>query len=39
MAFLWLINGGGPNDLLTGIILQVGGLESYKISGSLSVIK
>ena len=24
MAFLWLINGGDPNHLLTGMILQVG---------------
>ncbi len=23
MAFLWLINGGDPNHLLTGMILQV----------------
>ena len=23
MAFVWLINGGGPNYLLTGMILQV----------------
>ena len=25
MGFLWLINGGDPNYLLTGMILQVGG--------------
>ena len=25
MAVLWLINGGDPNHLLTGMILQVGG--------------
>ena len=24
MAFLWFINGGDPNHLLTGMILQVG---------------
>ena len=28
MAFLWLINGGDPNYLLTGMILQVGFLIS-----------
>ena len=27
MAFLWLINGGDPNHLLSGMLLQVRNLE------------
>ena len=33
MAFLWLINGGDPNYLLIGMILQVGHPISHKIHG------
>ena len=29
MAFLWLINGGDPNYLLTGMILQVQGCSNH----------
>ena len=32
MAFSWLINGGGPNYLLTGMILQV-------FPGSMSIFR
>ena len=30
MAFSWLINGGDPNHLLNGMILQVGELEEKR---------
>ena len=32
----WLINGGDPNYLLSGMILQVGGIRSPKLPLSLS---
>ena len=32
MAFLWLINGGDPNYLLSGMILQVGPFTHFKSS-------
>ena len=38
MAFSWLINGGDPNYLLSGMILQVGKYSSpiRRICGKLS---
>ena len=31
MALSWLINGGDPNHLLTGMILQVLSIESWLV--------
>ena len=43
-VFPWLINGGGPNHLLTGIILQDGGnlemwaqKKTYKVGPKTSL--
>ena len=47
MAFLWLVNGGDPNYLLTGMILQVEPIKNHwkmkfkdlsKVEGSKKVI-
>ena len=39
MAFLWLINRGDPNYLLSGVILQVGNLPGTYLQSCLRQIQ
>ena len=39
MAFLWLINGGDPNHLLSGMILQMRGEWTFITKGWMIFVK